>query len=140
MFFTLIDRLLKLSRRLGALPLRRLAMDRAEQWVLQRAGHGDVVTDGLGAIFPPMVYIQIVFKALGYDRDDPMVRRAERELDAFFIEQGGKIRLQPCFSPVWDTGLAAYAITEYTPRTRLVEVRQVTRRATRRAARWLHDK
>ncbi|MCH7797560.1 MAG: squalene--hopene cyclase [Planctomycetes bacterium] len=131
-FFTVMDRVLKLSRRLGALPLRRLAMGRAEQWVLERAGHGDVVTDGLGAIFPPMVYIQIVFKALGYDRDDPIVRRAERDLDAFFIEEGESIRLQPCFSPVWDTGIATYAITENPSRQHRAELL--------RASRWLLER
>lgn len=104
--------MLKLARRFGALPMRRVAMDRAEQWILQRAGHGDVVTDGMGAIFPPMVYIQIVFQALGYAREDPVVRRAERELDEFFIEEPDSIRIQPCFSPVWDTGIATYALTE----------------------------
>jgi len=111
-FFSAIDRTLKLLRRIGMLPLRRVAMERAERWILDRAGHGLVVTDGLGAIFPPMVYIQVVFQALGYDREDPAVRRAEAELDALFIEEPDAIRIQPCFSPVWDTGIATYALTE----------------------------
>ena len=111
-FFNALDRMLKLSRRLGMLPLRRIAIQRAERWILDRAGHGEVVTDGMGAIFPPMVYIQIVFQALGYDREDPVVRRAEGELDALFIEEPDAIRIQPCFSPVWDTGIATYALTE----------------------------
>jgi squalene-hopene/tetraprenyl-beta-curcumene cyclase len=41
-----------------------------------------------------------------------MVRRAERELDEFMIEEGNRIRLQPCFSPVWDTGIALYALAD----------------------------
>ncbi len=131
-FFKSIDRMLKASRRIGALPLRRFALAKAEQWILQRAGHGDVVTDGMGAIFPPMVYIQIVFKALGYCRDHPVVQRAERELDAFFIEEDDAIRIQPCFSPVWDTGIAAYALLEHAA----VDHRP----AIRRSAKWMLDR
>jgi squalene-hopene/tetraprenyl-beta-curcumene cyclase len=131
-FFLGLDRLLKVARGAGALPVRRLALARAEQWILQRAGHGGVDTDGLGAIFPPMVYIQIVLKTLGYDRNDAIVQRAERELDALFIEQNGAIRIQPCFSPVWDTGIALYALEEYPD--------AADRPALDRAARWLVDR
>jgi len=127
-----VDRMIKLARGVGAVPLRRLALARAEQWVLRRAGHGGVETDGLGAIFPPMVYIQIVLKALGYGRDHPVVRRAERELDEFFIEEKGSIRIQPCFSPVWDTGIALYALGECPD--------VADRGAIDRAAQWLVDR
>ncbi|MHC4218204.1 MAG: squalene--hopene cyclase [Planctomycetota bacterium] len=128
-FFLGVDLLLKLARRVGATPLRRFALTRAEQWILGRAGHGGAATDGLGAIFPPMVYIQIVLKTLGYSRDHEIVQRAERELDDFFIEENGAIRIQPCFSPVWDTGIALYALGEY-PDT-------ADRGALDRAGRWL---
>ncbi|MCP3903717.1 MAG: squalene--hopene cyclase [Planctomycetes bacterium] len=108
-----IDRALKVAQRLGITPLRRLAIRRAEAWILERAGQdGPAATDGLGAIFPPMVYLQIALKALGYRRDHPVLRRAERELDAFFIDDGDAIRIQPCFSPVWDTGIALKAMTD----------------------------
>ena len=59
-----------------------------------------------------MVYLQIVMHALGIEREDERVRAAERDLDAFFIEQNGAIRIQPCFSPVWDTGIALYAMND----------------------------
>jgi squalene-hopene/tetraprenyl-beta-curcumene cyclase len=131
-FFVALDRMLKLVRRVGALPLRRLAVARAQQWILQRSGHAAVETDGLGAIFPPMVYLQIVLKALGYDRGHEIVRRAERDLDAFFIEDGPTIRIQPCFSPVWDTGIALYALGEHRE--------AADREALQRAARWLVDR
>ena len=131
-FFMGVDRMIKLARGVGAVPLRRLAVARAEQWILDRAGHSGVETDGLGAIFPPMVYIQIVLKALGYERDDPVVQRAEGELDEFFIEENGSIRIQPCFSPVWDTGIALYALGEH--------AEAADRDALDRAARWLTDR
>lgn len=112
-FFMTVDAALKALHPLGGTPLRRLAIKRAEQWILRRAGQpGIACTDGLGAIFPPMVYLQIAFHALGYRRGHPVIRRAERELDEFFIEEKDTIRIQPCFSPVWDTGIALYAMAD----------------------------
>jgi squalene-hopene/tetraprenyl-beta-curcumene cyclase len=114
-FFIAVDWLLKRLHALGGTPIRRLAIRRAEQWILQRAGQdGMSATAGLGAIFPPMVYLQIAFMALGYRRDHAVIARAERELDEFFIEdeKNDCIRIQPCFSPVWDTGIAQYALTD----------------------------
>ena len=112
-FFHGVDRALKLAHMVGGTPIRRLAIRRAEQWILRRAGQdGPAATAGLGAIFPPMVYLQIALMALGYRRDHPVIQRAERELDAFFIEGDDAIRLQPCFSPVWDTGIALHALND----------------------------
>jgi squalene-hopene/tetraprenyl-beta-curcumene cyclase len=112
-FFVALDRLLKLLHRLGGTPCRRMAIRHAEQWMLARAGQdGPAATDGLGAIFPPMVYLQIALHALGYPREHAVRQRAEHELDALFIEDGDTIRIQPCFSPVWDTSLALQALTD----------------------------
>ncbi len=133
-FFMTTDRVLKTARGLKVNPLRRAALKRGERWILDRAGQdGDACTDGLGAIFPPMVYIQIALAALGYHRDHPAVRRAECELDALFLEQGDSIRVQPCFSPVWDTGIAAYALAD----CGMTAARDA---ALDRAAAWLRGK
>ena len=116
-FFLRVDRALKKLHDLGGTPLRQAAIDRAFDWIAARAGQdGEARTDGVGAIFPPMVYWQIVLFALGYERSHPLVMRAERELDAFFVALGAgddaPIRIQPCFSPVWDTGIALYALAD----------------------------
>lgn len=114
-FFRCVDSALKfIHEPISNTGFRRKSIQRSMDWILERAGQdGDAGTDGLGAIFPPMVYIQVVFKALGYERDNPLVRRAEEELDAFFIEDTPeRIRIQPCFSPVWDTGIALYALAD----------------------------
>jgi len=110
--FRAIDSLLKSAATIGALPTRRIALRRAMEWIVERSGHDHGSPGGLGAIFPPMVYIQIAMLAMGYRREDLIVRRAERELDALFIEDDDHIRIQPCFSPVWDTGIALYALTD----------------------------
>lgn len=111
-FFLVVDRMLKRLQRWGITPGRRAAMRAAERWLLDRMRPD--TTDGLGAIFPPMVYIQVALRALGYLREHPVIREAERQLDRFIVEppDGDHIRIQPCFSPVWDTGIALYALTE----------------------------
>ena len=108
--FLALDRALKWLQKHRLMPLRQAAIRRAEQWLLERMRAG--TTDGLGAIFPPMVYIQVALKALGYPRDHPVIRHAEHELDRFMVEEHDHVRVQPCFSPVWDSGIALYAMTE----------------------------
>jgi squalene-hopene/tetraprenyl-beta-curcumene cyclase len=134
-FFRTVDRALKALHGLGGTPIRRLAIKAAERWILKRAGQdGRAATAGLGAIFPPMVYLQIALRALGYTRDHPVIQRAERELDEFFIQDpvADEIRIQPCFSPVWDTGIALYALTDCNLTSEDASVR--------RAAQWLVSK
>jgi squalene-hopene/tetraprenyl-beta-curcumene cyclase len=117
-FFGGADAFLKALDRSGANFLRPKAIERALEWILARAGQdGAAATAGLGAIFPPMVYLQVALQALGYPRDHGVVRRAERELDEFMLHgtawgDDGTTRLQPCFSPVWDTGIALYALAD----------------------------
>lgn len=111
--FGIVDRVLKVTERFGGSPWRDRAISDSFAWMMRRASQDHPVpTSGLGAIFPPMVYLQIVMNALGIDRDDPRVVRAEQDLDAFFIEEEGMIHIQPCFSPVWDTGIALYAMND----------------------------
>jgi squalene-hopene/tetraprenyl-beta-curcumene cyclase len=108
--FLAIDKGLKLWEKTNLNPLRRSALQRIEEWILKRAGGQR--SDGLGAIFPPMVYIIIALRCLGYSMEDPRVKEAMEHLDRLMIEENDAIRLQPCFSPIWDTGIAAYALCE----------------------------
>lgn len=108
-----IDGAMKWLHRAGLYPTRRAAIRAAERWLLERMT--PETTHGLGAIFPPMVYIQIAFQAMpggAYPRSHPAVVNAERELDRFIVDEHDHARIQPCFSPVWDTGIALYALTE----------------------------
>lgn len=108
--FLAIDRGLKLWEKTNLKPMRRSALQRIEEWILKRADGKR--SDGLGAIFPPMVYIIIALRCLGYSMDDPRVKEATHQLERLMIEEGDCIRLQPCFSPIWDTGIATYALCE----------------------------
>ena len=107
-FFLRLDQVLKFYERAPIEPLRAKAMRQAERWLLD---HLDG-SEGLGAIFPPMVYILIVLRILGYPEDHPRVVAARKHLHNFFIREGDAIRIQPCHSPVWDTGIALHALAE----------------------------
>lgn len=89
-------------------PLRRLAMRRAERWMLDRF----VDSDGLGAIFPPIVWSRIALECLGYDRNSAEVRYCDEQLNVLIHEasDGSHLRVQPCESPVWDTTIAMRAL------------------------------
>jgi squalene-hopene/tetraprenyl-beta-curcumene cyclase len=128
--FLAINKGLKVWEKTKLTPLRRRALQEIEGWILERSKAE--LSEGLGAIFPPMVYIIIAFRCLGYDGNDPRVREAQRQLDRLMIEEGDSIRLQPCFSPIWDSGIAAYALTELGPERH--------HDAVRRVASWLVGK
>src|SRR6266849_5458070 len=69
-------------------------------------------SDGLAAIFPAMLNSLIALKALGYSDDHPQVLRAERELKKLEHETEHSVRIEPCFSPVWDTAIVANCLLE----------------------------
>ena len=112
-FFRLCDRAIKLYERIPNNPLRRRGVEASEKWMLARfAG-----SDGLGAIYPPMVYSILALRVLGYAEDSSEVRWAEKQLDDLIIEEDGAMRLQPCVSPVWDTlwTMLAFADADVAP-------------------------
>ncbi len=100
------DRLLKLWERYGFKWVRRLAIKRAERWMLERLND----SDGLGAIYPPMMYSVMALDVLGYPADDPVRVEALRQFENLAVDDGERFFFQPCFSPVWDTAIAAYAL------------------------------
>jgi squalene-hopene/tetraprenyl-beta-curcumene cyclase len=44
--------------------------------------------------------------------ESPAVAWAMRQLDQLQIAEGGRIRVQPCLSPVWDTAIATIALAD----------------------------
>jgi squalene-hopene/tetraprenyl-beta-curcumene cyclase len=108
-FFLGVDRVYKWCERLGLLkPFRSLALGRAAAWMRKRFAD----SDGLGAIFPPMIYTVIALRCLAVADDAPEMQWALRQLEDLMIEEGDAIRLQPCFSPVWDTALTLNALSD----------------------------
>ena len=127
-FFTAIDNVLKSIEAAKLLPFRQRALEASEKWIHERL----VKSDGLGAIFPPIINTIMAFRCLGYASDDPRLNAQERELEKLEIEDEDTLRVQPCFSPVWDTAIASPALVA----SGLAPDDSVLRRA----ARWLLDR
>jgi len=122
-FFRTADRTLKLLEHWRIKPLRSLALRRAAKWMIDRFED----SDGLGAIFPPIIWSVVALKCLGYADDSPELRSNLDKLDKLKVRGGERsvvgvpplgsdvggpakagtptdqLWLQPCLSPVWDT-------------------------------------
>jgi squalene-hopene/tetraprenyl-beta-curcumene cyclase len=107
-FFLIVDRLFKLHEKLPWKPLRRLALRRAEKWLLEHLER----TEGLGAIYPAMVNSVFALRTMGLSADDPLTAREIDHLARLEIEEGDTLRIQPCFSPVWDTAVTMFSLQE----------------------------
>jgi squalene-hopene/tetraprenyl-beta-curcumene cyclase len=112
-FFLKADRVLKLWDRMGTRArasrgLRQRAIRRAEQWMLARTRY----SGGLAAIYPSMMYVIMALDVLGYPKDHPDVQEAVNQFMHLLVDDQRGFFFQPCFSPVWDTGIAAYALGE----------------------------
>ena len=110
-FFLWLDRLHKFAEWFAEHnihPFRKSALKKCEQWMLERCEG----TDGLAAIFPAMLNSLIALKAMGYPNDHPQVVRALHELKRLEHETADSVRIEPCFSPVWDTAIVLICLRE----------------------------
>jgi squalene-hopene/tetraprenyl-beta-curcumene cyclase len=107
-FFILIDRCLKIIERNRILPLRKTALNVAEQWMLERIGDG---CSGLAAIFPAMLNSMIALRCIGYPATHPIYRKADADFRELFVDDEQGFRIQPCFSPVWDTAITLVSLS-----------------------------
>jgi|HubBroStandDraft_1064217.scaffolds.fasta_scaffold10476_3 squalene-hopene/tetraprenyl-beta-curcumene cyclase len=131
-FFLCADRFLKFWEKHGSRALRRKALKAAEKWMLARCEN----SDGLGAIYPPMMYAIMALDALGYPPDHPASKEARYQFDRLMIDDGDRFLFQPCFSPIWDTGIAAFAVGGADDRF----LSSAISPALRRAADWILSK
>jgi squalene-hopene/tetraprenyl-beta-curcumene cyclase len=114
--FLFIDRFVHWAERVHVRPLRKLALKRAEKWMLERLE----MSDGLGAIYPAMLNAIVALRCLGYSMDDPQMIRAMDEFEKLGIDEPKgtpeypvpTFRMQPCMSPVWDTAQAVFVLGE----------------------------
>ncbi len=114
-----LDRLMRAYERRPLEPLRKLALGRAERWVVRRQE-----ADGSwGGIQPPWVYSLMALHLGGYPLEHPVMRRGLEGLERFMVEDvndsrgvgapsGPSRRLEACQSPVWDTALALIALAD----------------------------
>ncbi len=106
---TLMGRLMPVARvynRHPIAPIRRASERRIREWILDRQER-----DGSWAgIQPPWVYSIIALHVLGLPLDHPVMVRALNGFGTFALRRDGRLRIQSCISPVWDTCLAAIAL------------------------------
>ena len=105
-FFLSLDGLLKQVQTAQEGKTRRKALARAEDWILRHCRN----SDGLAAIYPAMQYSLMALEALGHAPDSPDRLEAQRQFDRLLTDDGEDFHFQPCFSPVWDTAIAACAL------------------------------
>jgi squalene-hopene/tetraprenyl-beta-curcumene cyclase len=117
-----LDRLLRAYERRPLPLLRRLALARAERWIVRRQE-----ADGSwGGIQPPWVYSLMALHLNGYPLEHPLMRRGIEGIDRFMVEDRNDLleapileapvcasrHLEACQSPVWDTALTVVALSE----------------------------
>ena len=68
--------------------------------------------DGLGGIYPAIANTVMMFDTLGYAADHPDAAIAWAAVRKLLVIEDDRAYCQPCFSPIWDTGLAGHALAE----------------------------
>jgi squalene-hopene/tetraprenyl-beta-curcumene cyclase len=68
--------------------------------------------DGMGAIYPPMANIVMMYDALGKPDDFPPRAATRHGIDKLLVVGDEEAYCQPCASPVWDTALTCHALME----------------------------
>ncbi|MEO8992611.1 MAG: squalene--hopene cyclase [Nitrosospira sp.] len=106
--FLIIERTASLFEPLIPQALRRIALRRAEHWIVERL-NGEC---GLGGIFPAIVNASEALALLGYAYDHPYRDQCRLALRGLLVEEGHRAWCQPCTSPVWDTVLSCLAMQE----------------------------
>jgi squalene-hopene/tetraprenyl-beta-curcumene cyclase len=107
-FFLVLNSLLKGVERSGIRPFRPKALKRVEAWIVE---HQEATGDW-GGIQPAMVNAILALTCLGYPVDHPVIRKGLSALEGFELRGDGRLRLQSCISPVWDTPLTCIALLD----------------------------
>jgi squalene-hopene/tetraprenyl-beta-curcumene cyclase len=125
--FLALDRFLKFWERISPGVIRRYAIQKCAEWMIEHLNY----SDGLGAIYPAMQYAVMALDVLGYGADHPLRIEAEKQFNHLMVDDERGFYMQPCFSPIWDTAIAAFA---------LAETEDAPTPALRRSADWMLSK
>jgi squalene-hopene/tetraprenyl-beta-curcumene cyclase len=106
--FSALDSVLRVIEPMFPKTLRQRAIDTALAFIEERL-NGE---DGMGAIYPPMANIVMMYDALGKGADYPPRAMTRRGLDKLLVISDEEAYCQPCVSPVWDTALTCHAMNE----------------------------
>jgi squalene-hopene/tetraprenyl-beta-curcumene cyclase len=108
LLFRSLDAILRVVEPLFPKSLRKRAIDAALAFTEERL-NGE---DGMGAIYPPMANIVMMYDALGHGPDYLPRANTRRGLDLLLVDRKDEVYCQPCVSPVWDTTLTCHALIE----------------------------
>lgn len=106
--FLRLDKVLKLWEKYGLKSIRKRAIRKAEQWMLEHTHY----SGGVAAIYPPMMYVIMALDLLGYPSEHPDRIEAQKQFDALMVNDNRGFFFQPCFSVVWDSAIAGFAVGE----------------------------
>ena len=106
--FLALDKFLKVWEKTGLHVIRNHAIQKCKEWMIARFDG----SDGLGAIYPSMQYAVMALDVLGYGPDHPLRVEAQKQFDHLMVNDRRGFFFQPCFSPIWDTSIAAFALEE----------------------------
>ncbi len=106
--FLLLDRFLKAYEKHGPKSIRNYAIRKCADWMIAHFKS----SDGLGAIYPSMQYAIMALDVLGYKPGHPLRIEAEAQFNQLMMDRERCFFMQPCFSPIWDTAIAAFALAE----------------------------
>lgn len=109
-FFLMWDSFFKMMEGKGPHFLRTWSMGLAEKWMIEHFKD----SDGLGAIFPPIVNSIMAMECLGYQENHPYIQGQLKALEGYELEHPDTdtLEMQPCLSPVWDTAISMIALAE----------------------------
>src|SRR5215475_2321128 len=108
MLFRALDGVLRVVEPMFSKKLRQRAIDSALAFIEERI-NGE---DGMGAIYPPMANIVMMYDSLGKDENFPPRANTRKALKNLLIIRDDEAYCQPCVSPVWDTALTCHAMNE----------------------------
>ena len=106
--FIYLDRFIKTMGKFPWKPLRKKALRKVEQWTLEhQEDQGD-----WGGIQPAMFNALLALHLLGYPKDHPACVKGMEAVDRFMLEKDGRLWMQACISPLWDTAIAANTLLD----------------------------
>lgn len=106
--FIYLDRFVKFVGKFPFKPLRKKALRKVEEWTL---GHQEDEGDFAG-IQPAMFNALLALHLLGYPKDHPACVKGMEAVDRFMLEKDGRLWMQACVSPLWDTAICANALLD----------------------------
>ncbi len=103
--FIFLDKILKILEPLFPKKFKKKSIDKAQNFILKRLNG----LDGLGAIFPAMTNCTIALDLLKLRKEYKISLKSVKNLIKHEKEFS---YCQPCFSPIWDTGLNGLSLLE----------------------------